>query len=211
MLGFCLAVLLAGAATVSAASGASPVPRGAGPVDPSLLRSMVGEVALEQPKAVDPRWNPAQRDCAGLGRFAYHEAWRRLDPSHLDRPLWIDGLGKPASFADAETLLQGSFVSMGRSEEALRELRTGDLLAFRQGASAEESADPPVFHLMLVVRSPGETLVVYHPGAKDSAVRVGNLSDLAHDAPLEWRPTSTNQSFLGFYRFHAFAAQGENQ
>jgi uncharacterized protein len=182
------------------------------PVDPTLLRSMVGDVALEQVRAFDPRWNADQRDCAGLVRFAYHEAWRRLDPSRLDQPLWLDGQGKPASFADAETLLQGSFVNLGRDERAMRDLHTGDLLAFRQGVigSAEESIDPLVFHLMLVVRSGDQTLLVYHPGAKDSPVRVGTLCDILRAAPLEWRPTSANQSFLGFYRFHAFAAQGEN-
>lgn len=196
-----LAVLLAqpdpGAESVPAAS----VARGEGTDPTTLLRRIVGEVAVQQLERIDPAWHPDQRDCAGLVRHAYRSAYRRLRPERLKRPLWRDGRGEPSDFADAETLLRRSFVPLGRGDEALAELRTGDLLAFRQVQANRE----PIFHLMLVVvpedRAHGPARVIYHPGAKGAALRTGLLRTLAEEAPLEWRPTPANRAFLGFFRF----------
>ncbi|MFP2930682.1 DUF1175 family protein, partial [Pyxidicoccus sp. 3LG] len=105
-----------------------------------------------------------------------------------------------ARFGPDETLLQRSFVPLGRDDATRESLRTGDVLAFRQ-----EHDSGPVFHLMLVVRpedrAHAPARVVYHPGEKGAAVRTGILHTLATEAPLEWRPVQNNAGFLGFFRF----------
>ena len=169
--------------------------------DSSLARQNVAETALAQVTKPDPAWEPSQRDCAGLVRFAYASAFRRLAPARVAAGLWLDARGRATAFADAETLLGGgSFVPLGRDEAARRALASGDLVAYRQGG-----ADDPVYHLMIVVapEDPAHTgpLVVYHPGSPGLGVRAGRLDDLAREAPEEWRPSSDNPSFLGFYRF----------
>lgn len=168
----------------------------------ALLRQAVARTALAQVQRMDPAWSPEQRDCAGLVRFAYRAAFKALRPARLAEPLWTDALGHKVDFADAEALVTGgSFVSLGRGEEARRLLRSGDLVAFRR----EDAQGEPVFHLMLVVvpedRAQAPARVVYHPGAKDAAVRTGLLDALAREAPEEWRPVPSNPAFLGFYRF----------
>ncbi|WP_375756105.1 DUF1175 family protein [Corallococcus exercitus] len=164
-----------------------------------LLRREVAQVALAQVKAPDAAWQPAQRDCAGLIRYAYRTAYRRVASERLASPLWQDARG-PSDFADAETLISRSFVPLGRGADALAQLRTGDVLAFRQEHDAG-----PVFHLMLVVRpedrAHAPARVVYHPGEAGARVRTGILDSLATEAPLEWRPVPANAAFLGFFRF----------
>lgn len=166
----------------------------------ALLRREVAHVALAQVRRMDPNWHPAQRDCAGLVRFAFRGAYRRFHPERLSSPLWRDDTGAPSDFADAETLLTHSFVPLGRDDAARESLRTGDLVAFRQERDAG-----PLFHLMLVVRPEDKahapTRIVYHPGEKGAAVRTGLLQSLATEAPLEWRPIPQNTAFLGFFRF----------
>ncbi len=170
----------------------------------ALLRSMIAEAALAQAERPDPRWQAAQRDCAGLIRFSYREAFARLAPRHNARGLWRDLDGRAVAFADAETLLQQSFVSLGRRDNRVHELRSGDLLAFRQRV---ELGAEPVFHLMMVVRSQGvragDPLLVYHTGDR-RGVRVGRLLELRDDAPLEWQPVTNNPACLGFYRYEGW-------
>lgn len=165
-----------------------------------LLRRQVAQVALAQVKQQDATWHPDQRDCAGLIRFAFRTAYKRIAPERLATPLWADERGRPSDFADAEMLLRHSLVLLGRDEATRDTLRTGDVLAFRQ----EQDAGT-VFHLMLVVRpedrAHAPARIVYHPGEKGAAVRTGLLHNLAVEAPREWRPVSTNTAFLGFFRF----------
>jgi len=165
-----------------------------------LLRRMVAETAVAQLQAIDPAWEEAQRDCAGLVRFAYRAAFRRLDPARAAGGPFRDAAGRAAHFADAATLLGESFVRIGRDEAARLSLRSGDLVAFAR----EDEGGAPIYHLMLVVRAEdpahGRVLVVYHPGEKRAAVRAGALDDLARDAPAGWRPVPENPLFLGFYR-----------
>jgi hypothetical protein len=176
------------------AAGASAAPSEA------LVRRMVADTALAQVAAPDPAWEEQQRDCAGLVRFAYRTAFRRLDPARAAQGPFRDATGNPAHFADAATLLRTSFVLLGRGGAAREAVRSGDLVAF--GRADETGA--PVHHLMLVVRpddrAHGSVLVVYHPGEKGASVRAGPLDDLARDAPGGWRPVPENPLFLGFYR-----------
>ena len=165
-----------------------------------LVRHAVAEVALAQQRAVDPAWNESQRDCAGLVRFAYRTALKRFDPARAARGPFRDSAGRDTHFADAGTLLAQSFVRLGRDEAARASLKSGDLVAFAR----QDEGGAPVYHLMLVVRpedpAHDEVLVVYHPGEKNAAVRVGALDDLVRDAPAGWRPVTKNPLFLGFYR-----------
>jgi len=172
-------------------------------VGDDLLRAVVGEVAAAQLQRADPAWQPAQRDCAGLVRFAYRSAYKRLRPQRLQTPLFVDkGVG--VDFADAETLVTGgSFVLLGRDERARRQLQTGDVLAWR----LDRGDDDVAWHLMMAVVLPGgEVRVVYHPGLPprgqpDPGVRQGLLRELVREAPVGWRPDVDNPFFLGFFRF----------
>jgi uncharacterized protein YfaT (DUF1175 family) len=195
-------MLLALPLAAGAAAAPSPDPaRGAARVESeALARRLVAEAALAQLSRIDPAWEEAQRDCAGLVRFAFRSAFRRLDPERIAQGLFRDASGRPAQFADAATLLGTSFAPMGRGEAARAALRSGDLVAFAR----EDESGAPVYHLMLVVRAHdpahGRTLVVYHPGEKGAEVRAGALDDLVRDAPHGWRPIPENPLFLGFYR-----------
>jgi uncharacterized protein YfaT (DUF1175 family) len=175
------------------------VPGPGGPAEP-LVRRLVAETAVAQARRVDPAWEERQRDCAGLVRFAYRRAFSRLAPARVAAGLFRDGDGRPAQFADAATLLQGTFALLGRDEVARQAIRSGDLAAFLR-----DEDGLPVYHLMLLVvpddRAHAPALVVYHPGEKGAAVRLGRLDDLARDAPAGWRPVPENPLFLGFYRF----------
>ena len=186
------------APSADAASVATSAPSSA--ARETFLRRRVAELALEQLREPDPRWEIAQRDCAGLIRFAYRGAFHRFEPGRA-QPLFRDERGNPAEFADARTLVSSTFLPLGRGAEARSALRNGDLLAFRIDGGAGE----PEHHLMLVVVPEGapasSALVVYHPGTPGAAIRSGTLRALEEEAPIEWRPVPENASFLGFHRF----------
>lgn len=166
-----------------------------------MLRTVVADTALAQAETLDPSWHEAQRDCAGLVRFAYRAAYLRFAPERLEKGLWRDARDEAIAFADAETLLQHSFRRIGRDDAASRALESGDLVAYRQRDGT--------YHLMIAVRTDGprvgDTLVVYHPGDGGARIRVGRLRDLVTTAPHEWRPVPENSAFLGFYRFEEWA------
>ncbi len=168
----------------------------------ALLRRIIGETAVAQLENVDPSWQPEQRDCAGLIRFAYRAAYKALAPEKVARGLWRDNRGRRVAFADAETLVTSNFTLLGRGPETLDQVESGDVIAFRHHAL---SASGPVFHLMLVLRADdpahGDAHVIYHPGSPGVGLRMGALRDLLKDAPHEWRPASDNPFFLGFFRY----------
>ncbi len=181
------------ALTLALALSAPPVPE-------TLARRIVAETALKQAEGAEVAWPESQRDCAGLVRYAFRAAFLRLAPERVAEGLWRDAAGRPVPFADAGTLLRGSFALLGRGPEARRALRSGDLLAFgRPGEHGEAIA-----HLMVVVRpgdpAHGPALVVYHPGERGAPVRLGRLGDLEREAPGAWRPLPENPFFLGFFR-----------
>ncbi len=170
------------------------------PVPEALARRIVAETALRQAEAPEAAWPETQRDCAGLVRHAFRAAFLRLAPERVAEGLWRDTDGRPVPFADAATLLRGSFAALGRGREGWRALRSGDLVAFgRPGDHGEV-----VSHLMLVVRpgdpAHGPVLVIYHPGESGAPVRVGRLDELEREAPGAWRPLPENPFFLGFFR-----------
>lgn len=196
------ALFVVGANAAPGEPSAADAARNGGPAD-GVVRELIAEAATAQVKTIDPTWQEQQRDCAGLVRFAYRSAFARLRADGKTPALFLDDRGRAVDFADAETLVTRSFVQLGRGADARRALRSGDLLAFR----SERGDGEVVWHLMLaVVPAPGVAArVVYHPGEPGARVRTGELAALERDAPLEWRPTPDNPSFLGFFRFRQFA------
>ncbi len=198
------------------------------PQDEAVLRSSVINVALAQGNRLSPRWEPQQRDCAGLVRFAFREAlaprtekqYQRnafpqqlalLPVSDFSRryfthypKIWNTGYDRVGArryseFADAETLVGYNFRLKTRES---RQARQGDLLVFRKSLEAEEP-----YHLMLVANDhqrPG--LVVYHNGAEGQAgaVRIVKLSELDDSADSTWIPRADNPAFLGVYEWKYF-------
>ena len=166
-----------------------------------LAREKIAQIALTQFQGYSPDWNASQRDCAGLIRFVYRSAFARTLPKSVPQALWVDDSGRPSDFADAQTLLSHSFVNLGRESSLRDQLKSGDLVAFRQGLVTSEQ----IYHLMLILvasdRAQVPLKVIYHTGEKDSRLRTGSLRSLEQDAPTEWQPTESNLSFLGYFRF----------
>lgn len=195
--------------STSSASSPSSTPSSPSPVhSDALLRRVVADVAVSQVARPDPGWEPSQRDCAGLVRYAFRTAFKRLRPERLERPLFVAADGRPADFADVENLVRGrSFVRLGRDASARRRLQTGDVLVYRQ----DRGDDDVAWHMMLAIVPPGgEPRVVYHPGhpapgEPPPAVRHGSLRELEREAPLLWRADADNPAFLGFFRFAELA------
>jgi uncharacterized protein YfaT (DUF1175 family) len=163
-----------------------------------LMRRTMADVTVAQLRAIDPAWEPKQRDCAGLVRFVYRQAVPR---QARGEPLFRDRTGAPTDFADAQTLVHHNFTLLGRDLTTRERLRTGDLVVFRQARGDEE----PAYHLMLVLapknHAHAHPLVVYHPGEAGASLRTGTVRALDTTAPIEWRPLPQNTAFLGFYRF----------
>jgi uncharacterized protein YfaT (DUF1175 family) len=109
--------------------------------------------------------------------------------------------GAFAQFADAETLWRHNTFSVGRS---LERARPGDLLFFRQ-----DGGHMP-FHAMIYLGhsqvEPGtEQFVVYHTGPNGNSkgiVKRLSVAELLNYPDARWRPTSSNQAFLGVYRWN---------
>ena len=195
------------------------------PFDEKALRLAVTRLALYQAKRISPQWETAQRDCAGLVRFAYREAIRMRSPedgrklgipNFLHLPvvsdftrvvfsdishIWqmgIDREGRPrfGAFADAETLIGYNFRNKGRD---LASALSGDLLVYQK---ALESDEP--YHLMIFVKDRGGSLAVYHNGAEreEAQVRVVTIADLLQSPDPVWIPAGDNPHFLGVYEWN---------
>ncbi len=191
------------------------------PEDNASFRESVAEVALAQQNSMNPRWNPSQRDCAGLVRFAYREAMKpRSDQQRIDLQLpqalafppvsvaarmhfpeypslWRSGGGTYQDFADARTLLEQNFDPISKN---VSDAESADVIAYRRSLAPED-----VLHLMLAVRRPSSRalLAVYHSGAAapEGQVRIVQAESLfAADDPT-WRPVPQNPHFLGVYRW----------
>ncbi|HLO67262.1 MAG TPA: DUF1175 family protein [Holophaga sp.] len=177
------------------------------------------EAQLEGPS---PAWEPAQRDCAGLLRFAFREAWGPHteawrartgfpgapvggDPSRLLAGPWARAFPTPdgwSPFARGAYLRRLACVSLGRDTAAAR---PGDLLFFSR---ADARATPD--HAMAFVRPDvdGQPMLLYHTGPEGSAageVRRVRLDELLHHPEGAFRPVPGNPAFLGVYRWKILA------
>ena len=181
------------------------------------------EQQLEGPS---PAWEPAQRDCAGLLRFAFREAlaphtsaWRERvafaagppgqDPSPAFARDWRAGFPTPEGlqpFAKGAFLRRLACVPLGRD---LQLARPGDVLFFARGGA---HAQPD--HAMAFVRPDvdGAPMLLYHTGPEGSGaarqpgeIRRARLDDLLHHPDPEFRPLPENPAFLGLYRWRLLA------
>lgn len=194
--------------------------------DRTAFRRWFAAVAAAQRRAPCPCWDPRQRDCAGLVRFAFREALRTHDAAWLarigrldeipdrdverlrypdlpvlgDRPFRVRGgpYRGPQDFDAAPTAQRLVAGSLQRLPDGGR-WETGDLLYF---------SDPVlrVDHLMIVA---GDG-VVYHTGrGPDGAgeVRFVALRALERHADPQWRPQPSNPTFRGPYRWRILTAE----
>ncbi|MDD2759134.1 MAG: DUF1175 family protein, partial [Methylomonas sp.] len=199
------------------------------PPDEQALRQAATNVALLQARKISPLWEPKQRDCAGLVRFAYRTALEARDetrtrklgiPPQLNLPplsdqarqlfddfprIWQtgtkDGKAHYGYFADAETLIARNFRLKSRD---VTSARSGDLLVYQKPLINEEP-----YHLMLFAAGRAENLAVYHNGARgeDAQVRVVRISELLESPDPVWIPKAENPHFLGVYEWNRLRPQ----
>lgn len=190
------------------------------PEDEGRLREAVTALALQQARNPSNAWDPGQRDCGGLVRFAFREALQertraqrsrlalpaslRVPPistagrrlANMDAGLWQTQRGR-GPFADAETLISRNF---RRASAVVDDARPGDVLAFRPGALG-----PDAYHLMIYAGGArGREVVVYHNGARgaEAQTRIVLLRDLVESLDADWRPVAANPRFLGVYEWN---------
>lgn len=201
---------------------AAPAASLLGQGDREAFRTWFVSILEQQLNGPSAAWEPAQRDCAGLLRFAFREAWG----PHTEA--WRDRVGFPSSAVatDPSATLAGpwrqafptptgwqpfakgaflrSYACVLVSRDPL-EAKPGDLLFFARGGA---SAQPD--HAMAFVRpdSDGQPVLLYHTGPegsgltqKDGEVRRVRLDDLLHHPEPEFRPQPENPAFAGVYRW----------
>ncbi len=183
------------------------------------------EAQLDRPS---PAWEPAQRDCAGLLRFAFREAWAPHTAAWRDGagcsgpPVardpegagpWRQAFPTPEGwqpFARGAYLRELACLPLGRE---VAEARPGDLLFFSRGG-----ARPQPDHAMAFVRpdSDGQPMLIYHTGPERSAgsgsegeTRRVRLDDLLHHPDPTFRPLEENPAFLGVFRWRVLHSDHE--
>jgi uncharacterized protein YfaT (DUF1175 family) len=171
-------------------------PLGLAPLTGEVERSRFAErfaaVAAAQARRIDPRWEPSQRDCAGLLRFAYREALRALGRYPEGGAAFVvsaDPAAALAPQATAELILSLNTVFVSRS---LADARPGDLLFYKNSDAVSEP-----YHSMVVL---GDD-VVYHTGDAAGTVRRVTLAELLAHPDLRWQPRIDNPRFAGVYRW----------
>jgi uncharacterized protein YfaT (DUF1175 family) len=178
-------------------------------------------VALQQAAGLSPSFEPSQRDCAGLVRFAYREALKEHGAAFASRHPGLPRLPEVRAFHYPDVPLLGTRIfravpgpyspaqattAFDTAPEAVRLAMgsavkrdglpgAGDLLLFQGPAHA---------HLMIAASDEDDPLLVYHTGPIDGAegeVRRARFSSLlAHRDPA-WRPSPTNRFYAGVFRF----------
>jgi uncharacterized protein YfaT (DUF1175 family) len=180
-------------------------------------------IAEAQALAPDPRWSAAQRDCAGLLRFAYRAALEPHDATWLAHAPVVLGFAPDVQRFHAATvpflgerlfrIAPGPFRANHVSDDfsasptaerlvlgSARPLRApeaperGDVLLFRATARG-------VAHTMVFL---GGDRVVYDTGGGADApetVRVTTIEELLRHPDPFWHPTASNPAFAGFFRW----------
>lgn len=200
--------------------------------DREAFRNWFVAILEQQVEGPSPAWEPAQRDCAGLLRFAFREAlvahtsaWRDRvafsagppgqDPSPAFGSGWREGFPTPEGirpFAKGAFLRRLSCLPLGRD---LQVAKPGDLIFFARGGARSQPD-----HAMAFVRPDvdGEPMLIYHTGPEGAGangqlrerrqlgeIRRVRLEDLLHHPDPEFRPLSENSAFLGLYRWRVLA------
>ncbi len=190
--------------------------------DREAFRTWFVAILEQQLEGPSPAWEPSQRDCAGLLRFAFREAWGPHTETWRNRVAYAASTpaGEPSlrlagpwrtafptdegwrPFAKGALLRRLACVPLGRE---VMEASPGDLIFFARGG-AHGQPD----HAMAFVRPDGEgqPMLLYHTGpegsgasASEGELRRVRLEDLLHHADPEFRPLPENPAFLGVYRW----------
>lgn len=190
--------------------------------DREAFRKWFVAILEQQLEGPSPAWEPAQRDCAGILRFAFREAWgphteawrNRIgfaappvagDPGLALAGPWRQAFPTPEGwqpFAKGALLRRLACIPLGRE---VLEAKPGDLLFFARGG-AHGQPD----HAMAFVRPDGDghPVLLYHTGPEgtgatksEGEVRRVRLDDLMHHPDPEFRPLPENPAFLGVYRW----------
>ena len=191
-----------------------PAPDALSPGQSAAFRAwFVRVVDHEIREGPSPQW--AQRDCAGLVRFAAMQALREHDarwlkasglsgaqsasrlPPELDltprqRALaerWERIDGSRGAYASAIALVQQNCRFVSRD---VNQALPGDLLFFDQGDDQ---------HLMIWL----DRYVAYHTGTvtpTDNGLRAVSVSDLMRWKDSRWLPFDGNPNFVGVFRFN---------
>nr|WP_320131190.1 DUF1175 family protein [uncultured Holophaga sp.] len=202
----------------------TPIAGGFGPAlpeqgDREAFRTWFVAILEQQLDGPSPAWEPAQRDCAGLLRFAFREAWGPHTEAWRDRtgfrggsvasdpPLEMGGPWRRAfptpegwsPFAKGAFLRRLACMPIGRDPVRAR---PGDLVFFARGGA---HATPD--HAMAFVRPDvdGQPVLLYHTGPEGNGaggeVRRVRLDELLHHPDPDFRPLPENPAFLGVYRW----------
>lgn len=196
--------------------------------DRDAFRKWFVAILEQQLEAPSPAWEPAQRDCAGILRFAFREAWGPHSEAWRDRVAfsapsvagdpspqlagpWRAAFPTPEGwkpFAKGAILRRLACVSLGRD---VTEARPGDLLFFARGGARSQPD-----HAMAFVRpdQDGQPVLLYHTGPENTGatksegeVRRVRLDELMHHPEADFRPLAENPAFLGVYRWKVLAEQ----
>jgi uncharacterized protein YfaT (DUF1175 family) len=199
--------------------------------DREAFRTWFVALLEQQLEAPSPAWEPAQRDCAGLLRFAFREAlathttaWRERvaftagppgqDPSPAFARNWRRGFPTPEGpqpFAKGAYLRRLACAPLGRD---LQLARPGDLIFFARGGARTQPD-----HAMAFVRPDvdGAPMLLYHTGPEGSGagrqpgeIRRVRLDDLLHHPDPDFRPLPENPAFLGLYRWQPLAGEASD-
>lgn len=194
--------------------------------DREAFRTWFVAILEQQLEGPSPAWEPAQRDCAGMLRFAFREAWGPHTESWRDRVAFAapSVAGEPSAalagpwraafptpegwrpFAKGALLRRFSCVPLGRD---VAEAQPGDLLFFARGGARSQPD-----HAMAFVRpdQDGQPVLLYHTGPENTGatksegeVRRVRLDELMHHPEPEFRPLPENAAFLGVFRWKVLA------
>ena len=179
-------------------------------------------VALAQMGAPESAFDPSQRDCAGLVRYAYREALKAHDATFAARHPGLRRLPEVRAFHYPSVPFLGTRlfrVRPGRFDPAALErdfAHAPEAVRLAEG-SARRIAEAPslgdlalfrsaagVAHLMIVAGEGPDAPLVYHTGPRDGGpgeVRRVSLLSLRSHPDSAWRPLAANPSFQGFFRF----------
>lgn len=188
----------------------------------AFLDSFVA-LALAQAPTPEAAFDPAQRDCAGLVRYAWREALKRHDAAFAARHRGLPRLPEVRAFHYPDVPVLGTRlfrVGAGAFDPAAVErdfAESAQAVRLALGSARRVGGDGPArrgdlllfsrpdgqHHLMIVAEDAADPLLVYHTGPHDGGpgevrrVRLAALS--AHPDPA-WRPSAANDAFLGVFR-----------
>ena len=193
--------------------------------DRTAFRRWFVRVAESQIVRQSFAWNPQERDCSGLIRFAYREALKRHDAAwqrrsgvvvdknlsdvrrfqypeipHLGERLFrVADSGRGFAPADFAPFAEAEYLMRLNSRRVgvdLAEARPGDLLFYFN----PEHAEAPYHSMIVVENSPAGVWIIYHTGSEAGLKRVP--ADYLLESPdPRWRPVPHNPAFQGVFRF----------